>query len=178
MAAKRCPSSCQKQTSGKGLRCKGTQNFVLSYRHFGVYQVTQMVKNLLAMQETWVWSLGQEGPLEKEMATHSSILAWRIPWTEKSGRLQSMGLQRVRQDWATNTYIQLDHLGQKNVREGVQPHSSANNWIKALLSKALPTRARTGFSYHQSLSWGSLYKPLSLLHQRADRNENHSSTET
>ena len=54
-----------------------------------------MVKNLPAMQETQVQSLGQEDPLEKKMATHSSILAWRIPWTEEPGRLQSMGLQRV-----------------------------------------------------------------------------------
>ena len=51
----------------------------------------QMVKNLPAMLETWVPSLGQEEPLEKGMATHSSILAWRIPWTEEQGRLQSMG---------------------------------------------------------------------------------------
>ena len=57
-----------------------------------------MVKNLPALQETWVQSLGQEDSLEKEMATHSSILDWRIPWTEKPGRLQSMGLQRVGQD--------------------------------------------------------------------------------
>ena len=54
-----------------------------------------MVKNLPAMQETWVRSLGQEDPLEKEMAIHSSILAWRISWTEESHGLQSMGLQRV-----------------------------------------------------------------------------------
>ena len=62
----------------------------------GASLVTQMVKRLPAMQETWVRSLGWEDPLEKEMATHSSILAWRIPWTEEPGRLQSMGLQRVR----------------------------------------------------------------------------------
>ena len=55
-----------------------------------------MVKCLPAMQETRVRSLGQEDPLEKEMATHSSTLAWKIPWTEEPGRLQSMGLQRVR----------------------------------------------------------------------------------
>ena len=65
--------------------------------------VAQMIKNLPVMQETWVRSLGQEVPLEKEMVTHSSILAWRIPWTEELGKLQSMGLQRVRHDWATNT---------------------------------------------------------------------------
>jgi len=58
--------------------------------------VAQVVKNLPAMQETWVQSLGWEDPLEKGMATHSSILAWRIPWTEETGRLQSMELQRVR----------------------------------------------------------------------------------
>ena len=53
-----------------------------------------MVKNLPAMQETWVQSLGQEDPLEKKMATHSSILTWRIPWTEESGGLQSMGVTK------------------------------------------------------------------------------------
>ena len=54
-----------------------------------------MVKQLPTMQETWVQSLGQEDPLEKEMATHSRTLAWKIPQTEKPGRLQSLGLQRV-----------------------------------------------------------------------------------
>ena len=58
--------------------------------------VAHMINNLPAMQETWVRSLGQEDPLEKGMATHSSILVWRIPWTEEPGRLQSMGSQRVR----------------------------------------------------------------------------------
>ena len=62
-----------------------------------------MVKNLPAMQDTQVRSLDQEDPLEKEMATHSSILAWRISWTEDPGRLQSMGLQRVGHNWVTNT---------------------------------------------------------------------------
>ena len=57
-----------------------------------------MVKNLPAMQETQLQSLGWEDPLEKGMATHSSILAWRTPWTEEPGELQSIGLQRVRQD--------------------------------------------------------------------------------
>ena len=60
--------------------------------------MTLVVKNLPAMQENWVRSLGWEDPLEKEMATHASILAWRIPWTEEPGGLQSMGLQRVGQD--------------------------------------------------------------------------------
>ena len=57
--------------------------------------VTQMVKNLPAMQKTWVQSLSQEDPLEKGMAIHSSILAWRIPWTEEPGGLQPIGSQKV-----------------------------------------------------------------------------------
>ena len=60
--------------------------------------MAQRVKHLPALQETQVQSLGQEDPLEKEMATHSSTLAWRIPWTEKPGRLQSMGSQKVGHD--------------------------------------------------------------------------------
>ena len=60
--------------------------------------LAQMVKNLPVMQETWIQYLAQEDPLEKGMTTHSSILSWRIPWTEEPGGLQSMGLQRVRHD--------------------------------------------------------------------------------
>ena len=63
-----------------------------------------MVKKLPAMWETQVWSLGQKDSLEKWMATHSSIVTWRIPWTEEAGGLQSMGLQRVGHEWATNTF--------------------------------------------------------------------------
>ena len=59
------------------------------------FSVAQMVKNPPAMQKTWVQSLDQVDPLEKEMATHSSILAWRIPWAEESDGLESMGSQRV-----------------------------------------------------------------------------------
>ena len=73
-----------------------------------VSQVAQMVKYLPAKagdQETQVWSLGWEDPLEKEMATHSSILTWRIPWTEEPNGLQSMGSQRVRHSWTTKTFI-------------------------------------------------------------------------
>ena len=62
------------------------------------FPIAQMIKNLLAMQETQVQSLDQEDSLEKEMATHSSILAWRISWTEEPGGLQSMGSQRVGHD--------------------------------------------------------------------------------
>ena len=75
-----------------------TTNNKLFSIYYGVRVLAQRVKHLPAKQETWVRSLGQEDPLEKEMATHSSILAWKIPWTEKPGRLQSVGSQRVRHD--------------------------------------------------------------------------------
>ena len=65
---------------------------------FGASLIAQLVNNLLAMQETWVRFLGQEDPMEKEMATHSSVLTWRSPWTEETGGLRSLGSQRVRHD--------------------------------------------------------------------------------
>ena len=67
--------------------------------------VAQTVKRLPAMRDTWVRSLGQEDPLETAMATHSSILAWKIPWTEEPGRLQPTGSQRVRHDWSNFTFF-------------------------------------------------------------------------
>ena len=70
----------------------------------GLPWVAKMVKSLTAMQETQFQFLGQEDPLEKGMAIHSSILAWIIPWTEEPGRLQSMGSQRVGHDWANNIH--------------------------------------------------------------------------
>ena len=66
--------------------------------------VAQMVKNLPRMWETQVWSSGLELTLEKEMATHSNILAWRIPWTEEPDGLQSTGSKRGRHDWVTDTF--------------------------------------------------------------------------
>ena len=75
--------------------------------------VAQMIKSWPVVRETWVRSLGQEDPLQKEMATHSSTLAWKIPWTEGPGRLQSMGSQRVRHNWGTSL---MDFVGQKLAR--------------------------------------------------------------
>ena len=77
--------------------------------------VAQRLQHLPPMQETQVWSLGQEDPLEKEMAIHSSILAWRIPWTEKPSRLQSMGSQTVGHDWATSPYVLKRHATEVTV---------------------------------------------------------------
>ena len=68
-------------------------SFVLGYSQFRASLVAQIVKRLPTMQETQVQSLGREDPLKKEMATHSSVLAWKIPWTEEPGRLQPMGSQ-------------------------------------------------------------------------------------
>ena len=76
-----------------------------------------MVKNKSSVQETQIWSLGWEDPLEEGMAIHSSILAWRIPWTEETGGLQSMGLRRVGHDWAINTHFQFCQLS-----KGDHPH--------------------------------------------------------
>ena len=77
--------------------------FSLNNRYTGAFWVAEMVKNLSAMQETWVWSLGQEDPLEEGITTHSSILAWRIPWTEEPGRLAVHGVAKSwtrLSDWA------------------------------------------------------------------------------
>ena len=80
--------------------------FVLWYFNIRTSLVAQMVKRLPTMWQTQVQSPGREDLLEKEMATHSNILAWKIPWTEEPGRLQSMGSQRVRHDWATSLFFQ------------------------------------------------------------------------
>ena len=76
--------------------------YIYIYTPGGTSLVAQMVKPLPTIRETQVQSLGREDLLEKEMATHSSILAWKIPWMEEHGRLQSMGSHRVRHDWATS----------------------------------------------------------------------------
>ena len=79
-----------------------------------VFLVAQLVKNPPAIQETWVRFLDWEDSLEKGSATHSSILAWRIPWTEEPGRLQSTGSQRVGHDWATFTFISIESMMPSN----------------------------------------------------------------
>ena len=101
------------------LAVQGTLKSLLQYhsskasilRHSAFFIVTSLVAQRLRcpppMQETRVQFLSREDPLEKEMVTHSSILAWRIPWTEKPGRLQSMGSQRVGHDWATSLSLSL-----------------------------------------------------------------------
>ena len=97
----------------------------------------QMVKNLPAMQETQVQSLDSEDPMEKGVAAHSSILAWKIPWKEEPGGLQSTWSQRVRRDWAASTFS----------------HAVAFSWE---LSWAQLTMMASDLSFHQvvTFSWG------------------------
>ena len=94
-----------------------------------------MVKNLPEMQETWVQSLGWEDPLEKGMATHSSILALKIPWTEELGRLQSKGLQISGHEWVTNTSV------------CAHTHRHTHNALLAIREMQIKTRMRW-VSYH------------------------------
>ena len=100
--AQSCPALCDP------MDCS-TPGLPVHHQHPGFTQthvwtslVAQTVKHLPAMWETWVQSLGQEDPLEKETATYSGTLAWKIPWMEEPGRLQSMGSQRVGHDWVTS----------------------------------------------------------------------------
>ena len=84
---------------------QGTTNLIIKpCERFSASLVVQTVKNLPAMWETWIWSLGREDPLEKGMATHSGILAWETPGTEKSGKLYSPRGHKESDSWATNTH--------------------------------------------------------------------------
>ena len=95
--------------------------------------MAQTVKNLPAMQETWVQTLGLEDPLEKGMATHSSILAWRISWTEEPGRLQSMGSQKVGHDLLTNTSTSIPVPTQNGLDSTFTLASAKNSSINSIL---------------------------------------------
>ena len=91
--------------------CPSTDEWIkMWYIYTGTSLMAQSVKNLPTMQETWVRSLGQEDSLENGTATHSSILAWRIPWTEEPGRLQSMGSQKVRHNWANFHFLSFTYI--------------------------------------------------------------------
>ena len=107
-------------------------SFRAAYEDRRASLVVQMVKKLPAMQETWILSLGQEDPQEKGMVTHSSILTWRIPWTEESGGPQSMGSQRVRHNWATNTHTHT-HI-YTHIRIGGQMSQGCGQWLILLFS--------------------------------------------
>ena len=100
------------------------------YYHFGnTSLVTPTVKNLPAMQETWVQSLDQEDPLEMGMATHSSVLAWKIGWADEPGGLQSMGSQRVGH-WVTNTFTFNEIMYLDNDHQWIQ--NPMESWLETL----------------------------------------------
>ena len=98
--------------------------------------VAHMAKNLHTVWETWVQFLGQEDPLEKGMATHSSILAWRMSWLEEPGGLQSIGSQRIGHDWSTNTSsLPLHNYSIKEVNWGVIEYymEGSHCWFVSIL---------------------------------------------
>ena len=99
--------------------------------------VAQTVKNPPAMQKTWVWSLSWEDPLEEGMVTHSSILAWRIPWTEQPGGLQSMGSQRVTHSWATKHRSRDKTLSASRISFVSHSYQSSSMEVIILTSKTL-----------------------------------------
>ena len=142
--------------------------------------VTQMVKNLLPKQESWVRSLVWEDPLEKEMATHSSILAWSILRTEESGGLQSMGLQTVGCNWVTNTFTFTILQRRKGVATWEQDRSLKEQHLEGNISAFQETGKRRGRhsrqgKQHVQRHWGltefkgfqekpqNTFKHLSLL---------------
>ena len=112
----------------------GTQQYEFFYMgdyKCPLFPVAQTVYNLPAIQEIRVQSLGQEDPLEEKKATHSSIFAWRIPWTEEAGRLQSMGSQRVGHNWATNNiFTFFFHWGLGEERQGSSHTPCYAGWIQ------------------------------------------------
>ena len=126
----------------------------------GASLVAQMVKNLPAAWETWFWSLGWDDPLEKGMATHSSILGWRIPWKEEPGRLQSKGSQRVGHDWATFTFsvgldesqagIKIARRNTNNLRyaDGNILMAKSEEELRSLLMRAKKEVEKAGLKLH------------------------------
>ena len=122
---------------GTSTRCYTWVPFLLLPFLSSFLLVPQMVKSLPAVWEIWVRSLDQEDPLEKEMATHFSILAWKIPWMEEPGGLQSMGSQRVGHNWATSLsfhgtavkQLLIFTAGFENpVKKTVVPHTFQEGW--------------------------------------------------
>ena len=103
-------NNCPEKTSSLNQFYEGVCKISTYWVNIGPSLVAQRLKRLPPMWETWVRSLGWEDPLEKEMVTHSSILAWRIPWTKEPGGLQSIGSQRVGHDWATSLHFTSLHL--------------------------------------------------------------------
>ena len=135
--------------------------------------VARMVKNLPAIQETWVHSPGWEDPLEKEMATHCCILAWRILWTEEPGEVQSMGSQRGGHNWATNTFSPSNMMNSVDLKFGLHHDSSSHfpRYLSGIFSSSSVLSPAWYFSLcapcSHSVPPGSLF-PMSSLLPRPD----------
>ena len=117
--------------------------------------VAQLVKNRPAMRETWAASLGWEDPLEKGMATHSSILAWKIPWTEEPFGIQSMESQRVRHDWEFKPSTSLWGKGKSELKVCLRPsqHLWAGQRRQILASETCQGRCSVGGSRREWRTW-------------------------
>ena len=138
--------------------------------------VAQIVKNLSAMQDTWVWSLGWDDPLEKGMATHSIFLPGEFPWTEEPGRLQSMGSQRVSHDWAQSTklhkFIILQFCGslvwhsshQVKFKNSRCQQSSFFSGVSRISSIFSPSPASSSSSHYLIHGCPPLYAKTRMLH--------------
>ena len=124
-----------------------------------------MVKCLPAMWETWVRSLGQEDPLEKEMETHSSTLAWRISWREEAGRLQSMGSQRVGHNWVTSLHFTSTAKSLQSCPALCNPIDSSppGSPIPGILQARTLEWVAISFSTHESGKWKLKAKSLSCV---------------
>ena len=109
------------------------------------------------MQETWVRSLGWEDPLEKGMATHSNILAWKIPWTEETGGLQSTGLRRVRNNWTTKEQEKTSKT--EVYYQGFSFNSTFNFLFSEVMLKKRPVHSTAHLIHHEKWKW----RPLSRV---------------
>ena len=124
--------------------------------------LAQMVRNLPAMQKTQVQSLGREDPMEKGMVTHSSILAWRIPWTEEPSRLQSMGSQRIGHDWVIFTSLHFREI----VKDWGAWHSAVHGltkswtWLSNWTTTSLCFSRLNILSYFKRVFLGNGFCPL------------------
>ena len=133
--------------TNKHTQCRPRFTKSLIKRLYSASLVALSVKNLPAAQETWVRSLGWEDPLEKEMATHWSILAWKISWAEEPGGLQSMGSQRVGHDCATNTDSAWQPRKSRDTWSSGQFWLWSTKWNRAKANRVSP-RECTGNSKH------------------------------
>ena len=122
--------------------------------------VAQRLKHMPVMQETQVWSLGREDPLEKEMAVHSSILAWRISWREEPGRLQSKGSQRVRHSWVTSLFFYNEEIVLSGIKCVVETRWA---FLVAQMVQNLPAMQETGFDpWVRKIPWRREWQPTPL----------------